>query len=111
VLMILGIVYLAFLLISYAVGAVILVSGVVLLFLGWRGRRIAASILAVGLLGAAVAAFAFWVLLTMLDAPITREALSMWGAAGFGWGGLVGGLAAGGIEAFVVVWRRLRTAS
>ena len=110
-LMILGFVYFAFLLISYALGAVAVFAAAVLVFLGWTGRRIAASILAVGLLGAAVAALAFWVLLTVLGEPVTRDFLSMWAAAGFGWGSLVGGLAAGGVEAFVVVWKRLRTAS
>ena len=104
--MILGILYLVLLIASDALGVVVASLAVLLLFFGWRGRRIALSIVLVGAVGAGVGAGAFWLLMVLLKTQVDPEVSVMWAGAGFGLAGLAAGLIAGGLEAVIAIVKR-----
>ncbi|MEA2237500.1 MAG: hypothetical protein QOC81_2224 [Thermoanaerobaculia bacterium] len=104
--MILGILYLLALLAGDALAVIVAPAAAVLLFLGWRGRRIALSMITAGTAGAGVGAGVFWLLTVLLKAEVTNELLVMWAGAGFGFAGLAGAALAGGIEMAVAIIKR-----
>ncbi len=106
--MILGILYLIALIASDMLGVAVASVAVLLLFFGWRGRRVALSIILAGGVGAGVGTGAFWLLDVLLKTPVVAQVSLMWAGAGFGLAGLAGGVTAGGLEAVVAILKRAR---
>jgi hypothetical protein len=102
-LMLLGLTYIAALLISDFVGCVVALCAAILLSFGWPGRRIAMVMLLAGSVGALAAMAAFSLLLLIIGGSAPAEAFAMWGLGGFGWFGAASGAVAGAVEGMVAI--------
>jgi hypothetical protein len=109
-LMILGILYVMALIASDLLGVVIASIAVLLLFFGWRERRIALGIILAGSAGAAVGAGAYSLLDLLLKTTVSMPVSLMWAGAGFGLAGLAGGVTAGSLEAGIALAKRYSSA-
>jgi hypothetical protein len=109
--MILGLAYVAALLISDFAGCVVALCVAIFLSFGWPGRRIAVVMLLTGGVGALAAIAGFSVLHLIVGGSAPAEAFAMWGLGGFGWFGGAVGAVAGVVEGVVAVFARARRAT